>query len=230
MSLRTFLLSFAVFCSLTSAGQADKTVTSDDKPGRGKHHSDTEGASRNGNNILSFTPMSYLAGVDGTHNNPGVGISYERLLDPYGHIALSLPVTLNFLSDNDYDNNYSGSPYATPSVKGYTALMFMPGVKFYPAASHKTLRYSMGLAFFGITGSEPYYSLISSSGKIETHSYFSYGFMFSNALNITVVNHVYMGIEMNTGLSVSDNRYVHRYDDFVPLPLVQFALKIGYRF
>jgi len=218
MSLRTFVRLIALICPLTAAAQDNA-------------HSNAGSSPAGGSNIFSITPMAYTAGTDGTFNNPGVGISYERLLDDHGHLSLSLPVTINFLSDKDYDRNpVGGGSYSVPSVKGYTALMFMPGFKFYPAAGYKAMRYAVGLSFFGITGKEPYYDLVSSSGGVKEHSFFTYGFMFSNSLNITVMSHVYMGIEMNTGLSISDDRYVNRYEDFIPLPVVNFALKMGYRF
>ena len=58
--------------------------------------------SKYGDNIISVTPGAYTAAVDGSMNDVGVGISYERLLDKRGHIGLNLPVLMSFSSNKDY--------------------------------------------------------------------------------------------------------------------------------
>ena len=202
-------------------------TTKDDYKKKGKQK-------KYGNNILSVIPGAYSVSLDGSINDPGVGISYERLLDENGHIGLSLPVIVNFSSNKDFNNtnsiNYTGVGYT--GTERFTSFCFMPGVKFYPARNTESVRYSLGASFFVISGGEPYQVYDYGSGVTAgTYRYAMYGLMFSNSVNVSLKKHLYMALDINAGIPFSDNRYKDQTaaDDLF-LPMLQFVLRIGGRF
>lgn len=199
--------------------------------GRAKHSSG-KGNKNYGNNILSIIPGAYTSQVnfnDLKMNDPGIGISYERLLDQNGHIGFTLPVMINFISANDFSSVNVGYP-GSLNPSGYTSVTFMPGIKFYPARKGSMFRYSMGASFFTIFGKEPFFVYDGNSGSTDDYHYTIYGLMFSNSLNISPTQHLYLSLDMNTGMPVSDNRQANTSFDFVFSPLFQFILSVGYRF
>jgi hypothetical protein len=196
----------------------------------------TKSKSDLGNNIVTFIPGAYSWGLMGNMNDPGVGICYERILEKNGHISVVLPVMYNFTSEKDfsYYSVYSSSSYS--NGKSYHSISFIPGVKFYPASSKQRIRYALGLSIFATFGSEPYsayidnYSISSYSLQPDWH-YSLYGLMISNSLNASVTKNFFLGVDVNAGVPVSDNRR----EDVSPIavvfsPVLQFALKIGLRF
>jgi hypothetical protein len=184
-----------------------------------------------GDNIISVMPV-YTAQLDGGtdfpgFSDPGIGISYERLLDKNGHISFYLPVVLSFASQGDY-RSYT----TTLGNSGYTSVMFMPGIKFYPARNTEKFRYSLGASFFAMTGNEPYavYDYSYTSSYIGGDwNYTMYGIMVINSLNVTV-NHLFVAFDFGMGVPFSDNR--RRNYTFIdnPFPIVQFGVKVGVRF
>jgi hypothetical protein len=144
----------------------------------------------------------------------------------------------NFASDKDFGNNlaYGGSTYNGGT--NYHSISFIPGVKFYPASNKHRIRYSLGLSIFATFGSEPYsvyadnyYSGISSYSNQPDWHYSFYGVLISNSLNASVTKHFFLGLDVNAGVPVSDNRR----NDVSPFavvfsPMLQFALKVGVRF
>ena len=192
-----------------------------------------------GKNILSFTPLAYSASLDGSINDAGIGITYERQLDKFGHISFNLPVMMNFSSSkdfNNYDYNYTGGVQVT--YPSYHSFFIMPGLKFYPAGSKEMVRYSLGAALFAGFGSEPYavyeynnYSATSSYNPTGDYRYAMYGLMISNSINISVSRHVYMALDLSAGIPISDNRHANSDQiDQLATPFIQFAFKGGYRF
>ena len=191
-----------------------------------------------GNNFISLTPAAYTVSVDGTMNDVGVGLTYERLVDKHGHLGINVPVMWNFTAEKDFRGRiyYNGSNY-TNYPGNYHTLLFMPGVKFYPANANQIIRYSLGTSLFAAVGTEPYdvynynnyYS--GSSPSSDTYHYTIFGVMISNSLNITATKHLYMAIDLTAGIPFSDNR--HSSSDQLELllaPFMQFGFKVGYRY
>jgi hypothetical protein len=190
---------------------------------------------KSGDNIISVIPLAYTADPDGTMNDPSIGICYERQLDMYGHISVVLPVMINFTSGRDFTNNIYGTGYSgAPDAKGYTSLSFMPGIKFYPTRNTNPIRYGLGATFFTMFGKEPYYSYdqgYNYSTSTADIKYAVYGLMISNSVNISATKHIYLAIDLNTGIPISDNRHQQGEDLGIPLlPIMQFIFKVGYRF
>ena len=190
-----------------------------------------------GRNIFAITPLAYTVALDGTINDAGIGVSYERLFGRKGRFGLELPFMIAFSSNKDFDNGTVG--YAGITQK-FTSLYIMPGIKFYPAPCNTKIRYSVGLSFFGIFGSEPLSiyeanSPVYSSGPYNypagTQHYSMYGPMISNAINFAAAKHLEMALELSAGIQVSDNRYAAPVETLgLPLPFYQFGFKIGYRY
>jgi hypothetical protein len=184
-----------------------------------------------GKNIISVMPAVYTACIDNSMSDPGIGVSYERLLDDHGHIGLYLPVIVNFPSVRDYEGPLGGSGSGLPTYNSYC---FMPGVKFYPGPGSDKVRYSIGGSFFLITGKEPYmvyaantYSTGTPSG---TYTYSMFGLMINNSVSFMASRHVCMSFNIVAGIPFSDNRYANYEGDIgVTAPLVQFSLQMGYR-
>src|SRR6185369_11826486 len=89
---------------------------------------DTRQKSKFGDNIICVIPGAYTAALDGSINDVGVGVSYERLLDDKGHFGLVLPLMINFSSDKDFNNHYSYSSSYASAYKSYTSVLFAPGI------------------------------------------------------------------------------------------------------
>lgn len=211
-----------------------------DTKGEAKHH-DKAGKmgttpKKYGDNLLSITPGAYTVALDGSINDPGIGICYERLLDDKGHISFNLPVIISFSSNKDYNSTifvYGGSYYPGSNNK-YTSFNFMPGMKFYPARNNEKVRYAIGLSFFTMFGGEPYYVYDNNSNQTNPEAKFNYtmyGFMITNSVNISATKHVFFAIEANGGIPVSDNRRQgSTAADNLFLPWMQYLFKVGYRF
>ena len=189
-----------------------------------------------GNNIVSVIPGAYTYAFEGNMNDPGVGICYERNLERNGHLSVVLPILYNFSSDKDFVNYLSSSSSSYAGAGNYHSVSFMPGVKFYPASNKNRVRYSLGLSIFATFGSEPYtaydrsYYARSSSNPQDWH-YSVYGLLFSNSLNASVTKHFFIGIDINAGMPLSDNRDKDYNSTIGSLtPLMQFVLKVGARF
>ena len=193
-----------------------------------------------GDNVISVIAGAYTAGIDGTINDAGLGLCYERQLNERGHISFSLPLLVSFSSDKDFSNrsiyNYNYPYRSNPDFGNYYSFYVMPGVKFYPASSNYRVRYSMGVSFFTIFGSEPYavYDNNNQTGVFPkgNWSYAVYGFMISNSLNIAASKHLLMSIDLGTGIPISDNRHADNNGGLDNLigPWIQFGGKLGYRF
>lgn len=145
-----------------------------------------------GNKIIRFAPLKvYDMGV-------GLGLSYERHLDPEQKISLILPIDLAFI--NTYYSNLN-APYLNHKVNSY--VYFSPGIKFYPSGQRK-VNYAIGA------------NLIIGSGKGLYHSgyydqfqnwiyreqelkHYRMGMMVNNYLNFNITNKFNIGIELGLG-------------------------------
>ena len=217
-------------------GTSDSFEGSNKKEKTGRHGkviSTTEKkANKYGDNILSIIPGAYTADLDGTINDPGIGLCYERLLDKHGHISFTLPVLISFLSDRDFNNNiYNGNIIAGVSTKGYTSISVMPGLKFYPVRSDQAIRYSLGASFFTMFGKEPFYVYSNNANTAGDYHYVMYGLMISNSINVSATKHFCMSMDVNGAIPISDNRRTDRSSfDILFAPIMQFILKVGYRY
>ncbi len=202
---------------------------------KGGHAKDGNQAKKKyGGNIFSIVPGAYTVSVDGSMNDVGVGLCYERLLDKRGHIGFNLPVIMSFASSRDFNNytyNYLNNGVNYPG--NYHSLFFAPGVKFYPAGINKSVRYSFGASLFCAFGTEPQgvYDYNSTS-PTATYHYAMTGLMISNSVNISVARHLYMALDLSAGVPFSDNRHTTNYNSFadIPVPFLQFGFKFGYRY
>ena len=198
-----------------------------------------------GRNIFAITPMSFTSALNGTINDPGAGIGYERLFGHDGHFGLNMPLMIAFSPPKDFTNqsylSYSGT-------QQYTAVYFMPGVKIYPEPEDEDVRFSAGASFFCIFGGEPEVRYLNNSNPIYnpstgtytypnetgTYHYAMYGLMVSNSVNITVVNHLYISADISTGFPLSDNRKIPGTTSGAALvpddQFVQIGFKFGYRY
>ena len=197
-------------------------------------------AKKYGDNFISVTPAAYTVSVDGTINDVGVGLTYERLLDKRGHIGLNVPVMMCFASDHDFRNyTYYNSGTSVNYSGNYHSFFFMPGIKVYPARSGEAVRYSLGASLFCALGTEPMgvysynYNYTGGSLSNDTYHYTMFGFMISNSVNITAGKHVYMALDLAAGIPFSDNRHTNNeYGVLAPIvgPFLQFGFKVGYRY
>ena len=185
-----------------------------------------------GSNIFTIVPGAYTADMDGSLGDVGIGLCYERLLDARGHISVTLPVLVNFSSNRSGNGFLNGYPGSVASVSGYTALSLMPGVKFYPARKDRSVRYAIGASFFAFFGSEPSFVYDPNTGGGGNIHYALYGLMLTNSINISVTKHLFLGLDFNSGIPVSDNRFVDRsgVEEIFIAPILQFVLKVGYRY
>ncbi len=194
-----------------------------------------------GNNILAAAPLQI------TENGPGVGISYERVLDRKRNIvSFYMPLAMAFNVDGSrYDDVYYGGYYGTDRKHDYS-FYAMPGLKFYPTGGKGIVRYAVGpnLVFRVSEYSDyyyyngpyygPYITYPGYPAKVQTTE-FTFGMIINNSLNINPTPHLHMGLEFGIGFSyVSDNNrgdYYYGYRSYNdPEALVQFGFKIGYRF
>ena len=226
----------------------DVDMMDDDRFGRmprrrSTHIKDTTSPRMNsGKNILSLVTGYSTSPIDQSINDVGVGLCYERLLDKWGHLSFNIPVMIFFSSAGDYYHDYFGNSYGVSGSNvsngngAYTTVYLMPGIKFYPIADTKLVRYSLGLSLLYMLGSEPlavyenaptYSNFNPSAGA---HNYAVYGFMITNSLNVTTANHVCLSFDIGIGTHFFDNRFINSSDGGGPNPIIQLGLKLGYRY
>jgi len=185
--------------------------------------------SKYGKNIFGFSPLIM------TNVGPvGLGLSYERVLDPNNIVSFYLPVAYSFSDQPEQD-------YATGNTKPNERNMvwFYPGVKIFPTGSNGMIRYSVGPSLAFGAGKHRYSNTEydpSSQSWIEkdvSESVFVMGILVNNALNVHPVPYLHLGVELGLGVPyyTNENRNISSsYNVFYDEPLVQFHFKIGYRF
>lgn len=174
-----------------------------------------------GRNIIAFAPVQMTE-----ESVSGLGLHYERIIGKSGSFAFDLPVVISFYGENNGSN---------PAKRDQRIFTFLyPGAKFYPGGSGRRASYSVGpsLGFgFGskykvtrtydpVTGSLLY--------RYDDASVFKAGLMINNGVNIQPTKALYVGAEFGIGILYYDNEDT----DFVvgDKAMIQFNLKIGYRF
>jgi hypothetical protein len=174
---------------------------------------------------------------------PGFGLQYEYMLTKKKNISFYFPATLSFYTVQNaynYNNYYSNNDYQVHSF-----FSMYPGVKFYPMGSNRKFSYSIGpsiaIGFGRKYNNNEVYNYDSTSNNyistITSRSVFKTGLMINNGVSYMLKEHLYLGMELGLGLTVYSNDY--RNDDLGGgqagqegggAPIIQFNMKVGYRF
>lgn len=153
------------------------------------------------NNIIRFAPLKvYDMGV-------GLGLSYERHLDPEQKISFILPIDVSFI--NTYYSN-ANNPYFHNKVNSY--VYFSPGIKFYPSAQRK-VNYAIGANLIIGSGKGLYHSGYYDEFqnwiyKEQELKHYRMGMMVNNYLNFNITNKFNIGIELGLGAI-----YINQYEN-----------------
>lgn len=178
-----------------------------------------------GKNIISILPMQIVGNGgnntvnetnDGTDIN--IGLAYERVFKNE-HLSVKIPFSFSI-------NN-----------PGYYYIM--PTAKLYPTGQG-IVKYAIGPQFYIGTGkikhtytiynSYPYYT---SHDSVTTVNKSQLGFMINNSLNVTILDNIYMGIDLGLGVFYydSENKNSNNQSAVNPFdPAVQINFSMGYRF
>jgi|GEM_PF-1941033 len=198
-------------------------------PGGMDHDHDMPHQHWNHLTTIAISPFQY------TESGVGVGLSYERAMDPDGILSLYVPAIASFRlrNNNNYDPYYYG--YNNYNRTDYT-LYLMPGVKFYPTGMGKC-KYAVGpnaVIGYGqrtMEGYHPYYNTNTYTTSypyiIGTYDRWMLGMMINNSLNVNATPHLYIGAEMGFGFTYFDR--IGGYNYGVKF-LTQGSFKIGYTF
>jgi len=176
-----------------------------------------------GKNMINFSPFKAL------DSGPGIGLSYEILVDKRQIVGVILPVSLIFPDSYgfNYGSNSGGNSYFYAS----------PGVKIYPFGQRK-VTYAVGPnVFTGFGKVRNYESIyvpatntyISSETTVDN---FRLGVLVNNYINFQITQH--FQITLNGGLG---SRYINRRDfgggtinrDNVRI-MGEFNFNLGFRF
>lgn len=172
-----------------------------------------------------------------TANGPGLGVFYERNLNPEGTVALNLPLRFNFQRFGNwmYDNN---------SSEIISHFDFSPGLKFYPIRK-RVIEFAVGPSLFFTHGSaEQLYEYIYDPNendmiKSDYHnlSIQNMGVLGNAYLNVILAKDFVMGAELGIGL----NYYHHNTKTYLYTETIkkttsnfnfwgQFSITFAYRF
>ena len=160
-------------------------------------------------NIIAIAPLQF------NQDGPGVGLSYERILDKEGYLSFNLPAfyLMNSSSGTNSDNN--------------NMVYLMPGAKYYPnIKSDRKFKVSLGIALMVGVGTGRNYSYSSSYNGIQNR--FLMGPIANFGGNVFPTAHLYMGFEIGIGLP-----YLNEYNGINVTnsePMIQGSFKVGYRF
>lgn len=166
-----------------------------------------------------------------TESGVGVGLSYERAVEPQGMLSVYVPFIASFsVNNNSYDYYYGNTGINNrPNYMMYA----MPGVKFYPTGMGRC-KYAVGpnaVIGYGRKYDNYYYPMYNSQYIYAPYYYagsrerFLLGMMINNSLNVNVAHHLYIGAELGFGFTYFDR--VGGYNEGVNF-LTQGSFKIGY--
>ncbi len=164
-------------------------------------------------NVLAFAPIQL------TENGiAGVSLSYEHAIDKNGILSFYLPLILEF-NTNTPGNTNNSDPM----------LYFMPGIKIYPTGSFGMAKYAIGPSVVIANGEKTGAGYDASGNPISymAKSHFLLGMMLNQSVNINPTPHFYLGSEFGFGYTYIDK--VGGVKQGVN-GLVQFSIKIGYRY
>ncbi len=165
-----------------------------------------------------------------TESGVGVGLSYERAVEPQGMLSVYVPFIASFsVNNNNYDYYGSQRVNNMPNYMMYA----MPGVKFYPTGMGRC-KYAVGpnaVIGYGRRYDNYYYPMYNSQYIYAPYYYtgsrerFLLGMMINNSVNVHVAHHLYIGAELGFGFTYFDR--VGGYNEGVNF-LTQGSFKIGY--
>ncbi len=164
-------------------------------------------------NVIAFAPIQL------TENGiAGVSLSFEHAIDKNGIISFYLPVILEF-NTNTPGNTNNSDPM----------LYLMPGIKIYPTGSFGIAKYAVGPSLVIANGEKTGTGYDASGNPISylAKSHFLLGMMLNQSINVNPTPHFYLGSEFGFGYTYIDK--VGGVKQGVN-GLVQFSIKIGYRF
>lgn len=148
-----------------------------------------------GRSMINFSPFKAL------DSGPGIGVSYEILLDKRQYFAIVLPLSLIFPdSYNFYDNGRNGT----------NMFYFSPGFKVYPFGQRK-VTYSVGPNIYTAIGNRRVFNQIydpvtgSYTQNDITSKNFRLGVMVNNYINFQITPSFQIGL--NGGIGA---RYIDR--------------------
>lgn len=189
-----------------------------------------------GKNIISVAPLQMS-----NSSTFGIGLQYERVLDPNAFLSFYLPALYASISKQYYNSSKSANDDALGHM-----LWVYPGIKVYPGGSNRRVSYGVGPSFAIGSGQVPvinsttstvtfydpnfgYYDKQVTTETASTTSKFLIGVMINNSINIQATKNIHIGTELGLGLPYNI-KASDRDDSFNETPLVQFNFNIGYRF
>lgn len=196
-----------------------------------------------GRTILSIAYLQATdkSSSDGRNVYPGLGLQFEYMLTPKQNISFYFPMTISFCSLTDENNAY---PY--DKIHTHSFFYIYPGFKYYPTGSNRKVSYSIGPSI--ALGFGRKYNVYNPGGDppVDASTYvyppttssavFKTGVIINNGLNMMPTPHLYIGMELGLGFTFYSNDNINNFELGPPgsnnagAPLVQFNMKVGYRF
>lgn len=177
-----------------------------------------------GKNKIDFSPFKAF------DSGPGIGISYERILDKSGYFGLLLPFTLT-ISDSDY------FPIVTESSDDDQMYYFSPTLKIYPFGQ-KRVTYSVGPTLYAGIGKKwhTYSEYDQATGvyisRDEKRDRFRMGMIVNNFVNFQITKHFQIGLNAGVGPRYVD-RLTYRSSTYRTRRMEitgEFNFNLGFRF
>jgi hypothetical protein len=176
-----------------------------------------------GKNIISIAPLQMS-----NSSTLGIGLQYERVLDPNYIISFYSPLLYASITQQYYNS----SKGTNDDAQGYMFWVY-PGIKVYPVGSDRIVSYGIGPSFALGTGNVPIINRTTSQGtyteSVSTVSKFQIGIIINNSINIQATKNIHIGTELGLGLPYNA-KASDKDDDYNETPIVQFNFNIGYRF
>lgn len=159
-------------------------------------------------NLINFSPSKFFI------SGPGVGVSYERILDNKGRLGFIFPVSYT-IADEGIESSY------------YDMLYFSPGLKIYPFKQRNTT-YAVGPTLF--------YGISTGKNKNSDASKHVQGLLINNYVNFQITSKFQIGMNLGIGTRYDSSNYVIRnynnleysYRPFIPT--LEFNFNLGFRF
>lgn len=162
-----------------------------------------------GNNILSFHPLHLVA-----DNHVGVGVSYERIINPY--VGLKVPIMKSINSN-----------YTNISIEA----------KLYPAKNIRSFAYAIAPSIMFGTGDQVWNDDTYYPGGYNTNTIkrprTHFGFLLNQTLNFTIAKQMYIGLDGGIGINYFDDKYKDWSSNLKSKGVTfaaQFHMALGFRF
>ena len=123
----------------------------------------------------------------------GVGLGYERLVSKDGKVGVSIPFHFGFRQEPNYMNNN------TSNINN-NAMMFNPGLKFYPSGQRK-VNYAIGLSLFGLYATDDRFDWDSNTAinRLVKREIIRGGMLINNSIQFNVGDRFNLGMELGLG-------------------------------